>query len=76
MRHTDSIRRVGEVTMRLDGEFHVLEIEVTTAGGIEKLLSMSEADASWLIAQIADRLAERPAEGRSERWNAAVRARR
>lgn len=74
MRHTDSIRSVGAVTMRLDGDFHVIEVEVTTAGGIRKLLKLSEADASWLAGQIRDRLSERPTEGRMERFRAAVRA--
>jgi hypothetical protein len=76
MRHTESIRQVGNVHMRLEGEFHVIDAEVTTAAGIKKLLSMSEADASWLVAQIADRLAERPKEGAAQRFQAAVRASR
>lgn len=74
MRHADSIRSVGAVAMRLEGDFHVLEAEVTTAGGIQKLLRMTEADASWLASQIAECLAKRPAEDRAERFRAAVRA--
>lgn len=74
MRHTDNIRAIGEVTMRLEGEYHVIEAEVTTAGGIRKLLRLSESDASWLVAQIVDRLSERPTEGRAERFGASARA--
>lgn len=76
MRHTDSIRRIGEVTMRLEGDFYVLEAEVTTAGGIEKMIKLPESEASWLVAEISSRLAERPTEGRAERFKASIRARK
>ena len=74
IRHPEQVLNVGDVQLTLTGEYHTLEVEVTTAGNIRKLLKIRESDAAELCAALADALDERPEEGRLERYNASVRA--
>jgi hypothetical protein len=74
IRHSEEVRRVGGAELVTDGEFSVVAVEVTTRGGIDKVLKLSESDASWLVAQLTDALAARPADGKAERFRASVRA--
>ncbi|WP_326792010.1 hypothetical protein OHA79_09415 [Streptomyces sp. NBC_00841] len=74
IRHSEEVTRVGGAELEAGEEFGVIAVEITTAGGIVKVLKIRESDASWLMAQLADALAERPAEGKAERFKASVLA--
>jgi hypothetical protein len=73
IRHTEGIRNVEDVRMALEGDFHVLEIDVRTAGGIAKTLRISESEASALVSLVSSALLERPEDGREKRFLASVR---
>lgn len=76
MRHAEEVKKVGNVALSLTGDFHTLEVEITVGGRIDKLLRLSESEASWLYNALGDALADRPEDGRADRFNASVRASR
>lgn len=74
MRHAESLREVGNVSISLTGAYHTVEIEVTTSGKVKKLLTLTESEASALCAALADALDKRPTDRRAERFHASIRA--
>lgn len=74
LRHGETIRKVGDVGLEAGEEYHTITVEVTTSGGIDKLLKLSESDASWLVARLSDALSERPKDTRGATFRASLRA--
>ncbi|MEU5149762.1 hypothetical protein AB0G42_21595 [Streptomyces yangpuensis] len=73
-RHAEGLRKIGAVKLEEGEGYSNVTVEVTTVGGVQKLLRISESEAAWLKSQIADALAERPEEGKAARFKASVAA--
>lgn len=74
IRHAENIKKVGEASLTLAGEYHTVEIPITTAGNILKTLKLSESEACLLRDVLDDALSLRPEEGKIDRFNASIRA--
>lgn len=74
IRHSETIRIVGAAELVRGEHFDTVTVEVTTAGGVHKLITLSESSASALVAELSQALDQRPSEGRGARMMASERA--
>lgn len=73
IRHADAWAKIGAVELEEGEGYNNVTVEVTTVGGVNKLVRLSESEASWLVAQMTDALACRPADTRVETFKASIR---
>lgn len=74
MRHSEAWRGIGAVELQEGEGYHNVTLEITTLGGVDKLVTLSESEASWLGVQISNALAARDVATRVKRFNASIKA--
>lgn len=74
IRHAEAWAKIGAVELEEGEGYHNVTVEVTTVGGVNKLVRISESEALWLMSQVSDALACRSTEIRVETFKASIRA--
>lgn len=74
MQHSESWRGIGAVELQEGEGYHNVTVEVTTLGGVSKLITLSESEASWLGASISTALGARNVDTRTQRFKASMMA--